>query len=140
MNTLAILILIGGFLHFGVLIASALVPQVLDWRDELARVSKLTRQLVWTHGAFIVLTIIAFGVLSIANASSLTSGDPLARSLAGFISVFWGARLVLQYTWFDARAYLTTPVLRIGYHGLTFVFAYFTAVYGWAALAPAPAI
>ena len=94
MNTLAILILIGGFLHFGVLIASALVPQVLDWRDELARVSKLTRQLVWTHGAFIVLTIIAFGVLSIANASSLTSGDPLARSLAGFISVFWGARLV----------------------------------------------
>ncbi|MEX2216465.1 MAG: hypothetical protein WD768_20300 [Phycisphaeraceae bacterium] len=137
MNTLTILILIAGLLHFGVLIASALVPQVLDWRSELARVSPLTRQLVWTHGLFIVLTIIAFGILSIVNASTLASGDFLARSLCGFIAIFWGARLALQYTWFDARPYLTTPVLRLGYHGLTFVFAYFSAVYGWAALRPA---
>jgi hypothetical protein len=136
-NTLTILILIAGFLHFGILIASALVPQVLDWRCELDRVSALTRQLVWTHGAFIVLTIIAFGLLSIVNATALAAGDPLARSLAGFIAIFWGARLALQYTWFDARAYLTTPVLRLGYHGLTLLFAFFTLVYGWAALRPA---
>ncbi len=134
MTTLELLILIAGLLHFGVLIASALVPQVLDWRGELNRVSPLTRQLVWTHGAFIVLTIIGFGVLSITNASALAAGDPLARAVSGFIAIFWGLRLALQYTWFDARAYLTTPLLKGGYHGLTLLFTYFTAVFAYAAL------
>jgi hypothetical protein len=133
MTTLAILILIAGFLHFGILIASALVPRVLDWRGELTRVGPLTRQLVWTHGLFIVLVIIGFGVLSIVNASDLAAGGGLARSVCAFIAIFWGARLALQYTWFDARAYLTTPVLKIGYHGLTVLFAYFTGVFGYAA-------
>jgi len=136
MTTLQVLILIAGFLHFGVLIASALVPQVLDWKGELNRVSKLTRQLVWTHGVFIVLTIIGFGVLAVLNAEALAAGNMLARSLAGFIAVFWGGRLLLQYTWFDCRDYLKTPVLKWGYHGLTLVFTYFTAVFSFAALRP----
>jgi hypothetical protein len=127
-------ILIAGLLHFGVLIASALVPRVLDWRGDLAKVSPLTRQLVWTHGVFIVLVIIAFGALSIGNAGALAEGSPLARWVCGFIAVFWGSRLALQYTWFDARPYLTTSFLKMGYHGLTVVFAYFTGVFGWAAV------
>lgn len=136
MNTLELLILIAGLLHFGVLIASALVPQVLDWRRELNLVSPLTRQLVWTHGIFIVLVIIGFGVLGITQSTSLASGEPLARAVSAFIAIFWGARLLLQYTWFDARAYLTTPLLKWGYHGLTILFSYFTAVFAFAALQP----
>jgi hypothetical protein len=134
MNTLAILILIAGVLHFGVLIASALVPQVLDWRGDLARVSPMTRHLVWTHGVFIVIVIIGFGVLSILNAAALASGESLARSMCAFVALFWGARLSLQYTWLNASPYLTTPVLKGGYHALTLVFAYFTGVFGYAAL------
>ena len=56
---LTTLLCIGGLMHFGILIASALVPRVLDWRSELRKLNPLTRQLVWVHGVFIVLTIIA---------------------------------------------------------------------------------
>ena len=35
------LILIGGVLHFGILLASAAVPQVLDWPKELAKLDRL---------------------------------------------------------------------------------------------------
>jgi hypothetical protein len=41
-----LLILIGGVLHFGILLASALTPRVLDWRRELTKLEPLTRQLV----------------------------------------------------------------------------------------------
>ncbi len=133
MTTLELLIVIAGVLHFGILIASSLVPQVLDWRGELQRVSPMTRHLVWTHGAFIVITIIGFGVLALTNAASLVSGGALARSLCGFIAIFWGARFVLQFLLFDPTPLLTKWWLKAGYHSLTVVFAYFATVFGWAA-------
>lgn len=134
MNSLSTWIQIGGMLHFGILIASALVPQVLDWRGELRKLPRLFGQLVWVHGAFIVLTIAGFGVLTTCHADELASGTRLARGICGFISLFWGARLAVQFFYFDASPHLTRAILKIGYHGLTIVFVYLTAVFAWAAV------
>ncbi len=136
MTTLETLILIGGLLHFGVLIASALVPQVLNWRSELAKLHPLSRQLIWTHGVFIVLVIISFGVLSLINAEGLVTGTLLARSVCAFIALFWLSRLAIQFFVFDAKPFLTNTWLKCGYHGLTLVFIYFSTVYGYTAVAP----
>ena len=130
------LVWLAGLLHFGVLIASALVPQVLDWKRELARLSTMTRQLVWVHGAFIVLVIVAFGTLSLLHPDDLASGAPLGRSISACIAVFWGARLSLQFLLFDPTPLLKKVSLKVGYHGLTVVFAYFSVIYGWASIAP----
>ncbi len=116
------------------LFASALVPRVLDWRNDLARLNPLTRHIIWTHGAFVMLTIIAFGVVSLAIPGVLASGDPLARAVCGFIAAFWGTRLVVQFFVFDARPHLTSWFLTVGYHTLTVVFAYLTVVYAVAAV------
>ncbi|HVW02469.1 MAG TPA: hypothetical protein VHB77_19090 [Planctomycetaceae bacterium] len=125
---------LAGVCHFGILIASALVPQVLDWKGELAKLPALFRELVWVHGAFIVLTIIGLGAISLVNASELAAGSGLARSFCAFAGIFWSARLVVQFTVFDARPFLTTPLLTVGYHGLTVVFTFLSVVYWWAAL------
>ena len=135
-HTLSTLLVLGGVCHFGILIASALVPRVLDWKGELKQLSPLSRHLIWTHGAFIVLTIVAFGVISVVNAADLAGGSRLARSMCGFIAAFWLARLGIQLFLFDARPFLTSPFLKAGYHGLTVVFAYLGVVYAWAALLP----
>jgi hypothetical protein len=132
--TFTTLLLVAGVCHFGILLASALTPRVLDWRGELARVSPLSRHVVWTHGVFIVLTIVAFGVITVANAPALAAGSTLARWFCGFVAVFWLSRLVVQLFLFDARPYLKTAFLKLGYHGLTIVFTYLGAVYAWAAL------
>ena len=137
MTPLTILILVGGGLHFGILFASAAVPRVLDWRADLAKLHPLTRQLVWVHGGFIVLTIVWLGVLCVTAAPDLAGGTPLARGVCGFVAVFWLARLALQFALFDPGPLLRTAWLKAGYHGLTIVFAYLAAVFGWAALAPA---
>ena len=132
--TLTTLIRIGGVMHFGILIASALVPQVLDWRTELRKLSPLSRQLIWTHGAFIVLTIIGLGTIATANAPLLAMGGMLARCVCGFVAIFWFTRLVLQFALLDPKEYLTSLILKLGYHGLTVVFASLSLIFGWAAV------
>ena len=62
--------------------------------------------------------IIGFGLLSVALAGDLASGTPLARGMCLFISLFWAARLIVQFFVFDAKPYLRTAVLKAGYHGL----------------------
>ena len=82
---------------------------------------------------FIVLTIIGMGTLTLLNAHAMAAGDPVARSLAAFIAVFWGARLVVQLFVFDASAYLTTIWLKAGDHLLTLAFIFFTIIFATAA-------
>ncbi len=130
------LILIGGALHFAILLASALVPRVLDWKSELSKLAPLLRHLIWVHGIYIVLVIVAFGSISILTARDLGSGTILARSICAFIAIFWLIRLILQFALFDARPYLKTIPLKLGYHGLTIVFSVLVLIYGLAAIAP----
>ena len=128
------LVFIGGLLHFGILLASALVPKVLDWNASLRKLDGLSRQLVWVHGAFIVLVIVGFGAISALFAAELSTGTPLARAICGFIAVFWATRLLVQFFVFDVTPYMKSGWLKVGYHALTLVFAYHTIVYSAAAL------
>lgn len=133
---LRLAILFGGTLHFCVLIAAGLVPAVFDWRSELARLPKMLRQLIWVYGAFIALTIVGFGALSLGCANELASDSILGRSLCAFIGVFWAARLAVQFVLFDARPYLTNTLMKAGYHLLTLAFLLMTIVYLSAAFLP----
>jgi hypothetical protein len=80
------------------------------------------------------LDLVAFGIISLAFSKELASGQPLSRGVCAFISIFWGIRLLIQCFVFDAKPYLRTLVLKIGYHALTVVFAWHTLVYAFAAL------
>lgn len=124
-----------GVLHFAILFASALTPKALDWKGALAPLPPLLRRMFWVYGVFIVLTIIGFGTLTLIHAEAFAAGEPLARGLAAFIALFWTARLVVQFFVFDARPYLTHPLLTIGYHALTVAFVILVAIYGANALA-----
>jgi hypothetical protein len=132
-DMLARLILVAGVAHIGVLVGSALVPFRLNWRTELRSLSRLHRQMYWVYGGYVVLSIVAFAMLSILNARELAGGTGLARGVCGYIAVFWGIRVVLQAV-FDASEHLTVWWLKAGYHTLTILFAAFTLLYGWAAL------
>jgi hypothetical protein len=132
-HTLEILLILAGALHLCITSAGVVMTFVLDWRKTLATLTALTRHIIWVHGLFVLLTIIAFGAVSLLRAGDLASGAPLARAICGFIALFWGVRLMIQFFLFDARPFLTRRLLAVGYHGLTVVFVYFTLVYGFAA-------
>jgi hypothetical protein len=119
-----------------VLVASALVPLRLDWRSTFKPLPKLHRQMYWVYGGYVVLAIVANGLISVFNAGELAAGGGLARAYCGYVAVFWGVRLALRGV-FDVKPYLTAWWLKLGEHALTGLFAAFTVVYGWAAVRPA---
>jgi hypothetical protein len=130
------LILAGGAGQACVLIASALVPFRLNWRKQFECLPRLHRQMYWVYGGYVVLSIVAFSLISLFNAGELAGGSGLARGFCAYVAVFWGVRLGLQGV-LDVKEHLTAWWLRLGYYGLTVLFTCFTALYGWAALHPA---
>jgi hypothetical protein len=134
-GTLTILITAAGAGQLCVLAASALVPIRLNWTTELASLSRLHRQMYWVYGGYVVLAIVAFGLISLFNARELASGTGLARGVCAYIAVFWGIRLSLQAV-LDVKSHLVTWWLRVGYHALTCLFFSFAAIYGMAAILP----
>ena len=130
---LELLIQIGGVLHFCILLASALAPRAARWKTDLAVLPPLLRQMFWVYAGFIVLVIIGFGTLILRHTAEIAAGEPLGRALSAFIAVFWTTRLAAQAFVFEVRPYLTHWFLTAGYHGLTIVFIYLAAIFGWAA-------
>lgn len=133
------LLLLAASLQLSILIASALVPRVLDWRNSLAALHPFLRRLFWVYGSFIVYVIIGFALLTFRHAGAMAAGEPVARSLCLFITIFWMARLVVQFAVFDAQPFLTNWFYKLGYHGLTAIFAALVLIYGWAAFVPGSA-
>ena len=134
-NDLPTLVFLAGAAHLGILIASALTPVRLSWREELAVLSRLHRQMYWVYGGYVVLAIVAFAGISMLNAEEIAGGSGLARGFSFYVAVFWGVRVCLQLV-FDVKEHLTAWWLRAGYHLLTVLFLGFTALYGWLALRP----
>lgn len=130
--TLETAIFLCGIGQLSILIASSLVPFQLNWKEELKGISLLHRQMYWVYGGYVVLSIIAFSLISIFNAKEIAAGTFLARSVCTYITVFWGVRLCLQSI-FDVRDYLHKWWLRAGYHTLSALFFLFTICYGYAA-------
>jgi uncharacterized membrane protein YhaH (DUF805 family) len=134
-ETLPGLIFVAGIGQLCVLVASALVPRRLNWRDEFSKLSRLHRQMYWVYGGYVVLSIIALGMISIVNAAELAGGGRLARSVCAYIAIFWAVRLSLQPV-LDVKEHLNVWWLTAGYHLLTVLFILFTVIYALAALLP----
>src|SRR5436305_608671 len=54
-HTLKILLLVGGLLHLCITSAGFTMTFVLNWRKNLSPLCALTRHIVWSHAAFVLL-------------------------------------------------------------------------------------
>ena len=132
-DTMTRLIFAVGLGQLAILAAAALVPFRLHWQRDLRCLSRLHRQMYWVYGGYVVLSTVAFALLSLFNARELASGGPLARGVCAYIAVFWGVRFALQGV-FDVREHLTARWLKAGYFALGLLFAGLTAVFASASL------
>jgi hypothetical protein len=97
------LITAAGIGQLGLVAASLAIPQALRWPEDLAKLRPLTRQVFWTYAAYIWCTNLAFGLISALAARWLIDRSPLAGAVSTYIAIYWGARLVVQFTYFDRR-------------------------------------
>jgi hypothetical protein len=126
---LDVILLLAGVLHFALLPVSFSVPVVLDWKHQLAALSPFNRRIVWVHGAFIVLTIIGFGILTLVGRHAMAAGESTARALAVFIGLFWLARLLVQLFYYDPADWPKGTWAVVGRHATSLLFAGWATVY-----------
>ncbi len=115
---------LAGIGHFCVLFASFQVPRRLGWKEDLAKLTPFNRKLMWVHGGFAVLTIIAFGVLTLALHNELLRGDRAALGLAAFIGIYWTLRIVVDFTYYEHKDWPRGPGFVLGHVLLTLLFAF----------------
>jgi len=115
---------LAGIGHFCVLIASFQVPSKLGWKDDLQKLTPFNRKLMWVHGGFAVLTIIAFGTLTLALHAEMLRGDRAALGIALFIGIYWAARIVVDFVYYDHKDWPKGRGFVLGHILLTSLFAY----------------
>jgi len=115
--------------HFVILIASFQVPYRLHWKEDLKSLMPFNRKLLWVQSGFTVLTIIAFGTLTLALHSELLRGDRAALGLAGFIGTYWTARILVDAFYFSHHDWPKGRQFVIGHILLTTLFCWLAACY-----------
>jgi hypothetical protein len=113
---------VAGFGHFIILFASFQVPFRLEWVRDLAQLKPFNRKLLWAQGSFTVLTIIAFGTFTLALHQEMLRGDRAATWIAGFIALYWTARILVDAFYFDHEDWPAGRFFQIGHFLLTSLF------------------
>lgn len=118
-----------GAAHFVVLIASFQVPHQLRWKQDLQQLMPFNRKLLWVQGAFTVLTIIAFGTLTLALHTELMRGDRAALGFACFVGIYWAARILVDAFYFSHGDWPKGTKFVVGHLLLTSLFFVLAASY-----------
>jgi hypothetical protein len=129
-----ILLVLAGLGQLALAVGSLWIPRLLGWREETARLRPLTRQVFWTYAGYIWANHVCFGLLSALAPGALLDGTPLARCVTGFISAYWGARLLIQFLVFRRAGLPAGTFYRLGEAALVTLFVALTTLYGWIAL------
>ncbi len=115
--------------HFVILAASFQVPARLRWKQDLAQLMPFNRKLLWVQSGFTVLTIIAFGTLTLVLHKELLRGDRAAMALSFFIAIYWTARILVDAFYFAHEDWPGGRQFVIGHVLLTGLFLSLAASY-----------
>jgi len=113
-------------------LGSLVIPKMLRWKTELAKTNLLIRQMFWTYAGYILATNLSFGVLSLIAAEELLGKTLLAQSITLFISLYWIARIAIQFFYFDTSSAPSGWLYKMGEYILVALFAFLSFVYSWA--------
>ena len=81
--------------------ANAVLPGKLHYRENLAKVAPIIRQIFIVHSVYIVLVLVMFSGLCFLFAPELAGRAPLGRFLSGGMALFWLPRLFIQVFYYD---------------------------------------
>jgi hypothetical protein len=90
-----------GVIMAALVVVNLFVPGRLRWREELARVSLVNRQIFQVHTMFIVLILAMFAVLLLTSAEALLEPTRLSRLVLGGLTIFWGLRMLTQWFYYS---------------------------------------
>ncbi len=120
---------LAGVAHYVILIASFQVPYRLHWKQDLQSLMPFNRKLLWVQGGFTVLTIFAFGTITLVLHRELLRGDRSALGFAAFIGIYWTTRILVDAFYFSHADWPKGTQFVVGHILLTSLFSLLAASY-----------
>lgn len=127
---LTTLVILAGVGQLVLILGSLAIPRQLGWREKLAATTPLTRQMFLVYAGYIWATNLSFGLVSALASGWLLDGSPLGTAVCGFMFVYWLARVIVQWTYFDLSEIELTGFNRVARWLLEPFFVAVTVVYG----------
>jgi hypothetical protein len=121
---------LAGFSLVALGIASFWIPKALGWREKLAGLTPLMRELWWTYSIYVWSSHVFFAVLALGHGYWLMSRTGAATAMSVFMLLWWSVRLWLQFLGFDLREIADSRANRIAKHLLTLLFTSLVVLYG----------
>jgi len=118
-----------GIGHLALCTGSLYIPVALGWKSHLASLQPLLRQMFWTYACYIFSFNLSFGIVSILGPDSLLDHSFLAKSVTLFIALYWFARILIQFFYFDRSQAPKGFIYTAGEFALVLLFAAFTLIY-----------
>ena len=98
---LPLLVQIAGALQLVIAVANFFLPSKLRYRENLANVSPIIREIFTIHALYIVLVLIGLGLICVIFPLDLCGASALGRFLCSFLALFWGLRVPIQFFYYD---------------------------------------
>ena len=111
-------------------IVNLFVPGRFHWREELARVSLVNRQIFQAHTMFIVLLIVLTSALLLTSAEALLEPSRLSRAVMFGLTIFWGLRMLVQWFFYSPQIWLGNRLHTAMHAIFSLGWIYVTAVCG----------
>jgi len=110
-------------------IASFWIPKALQWREKLADLTPLLRDMFWTYSIYIWASHVFFAVLALGYRDWLLGQSGAAALISGFIALWWLARLAMQFFGFNLSEIEDSWQNRMAKHLLTALFIFLTVIF-----------
>jgi len=91
---------IAGLVQLSIAAANFLLPSLLHYRENLAKVSPIIRQIFVIHSLYIVLALVGFATISLVFPDELAGASALGRLISGLLAVFWLTRVAIQLAYY----------------------------------------
>ena len=106
-------------------------PKRFNWKEDLAKLQDINRQIFLVHCFFICLVLVLLGVLCTFYGEAFLQGGELRKLIAGGCAIFWGARLFVQHFVYDSKLWRGKTLETFVHVIFTLLWSYFTFVFLW---------
>jgi hypothetical protein len=131
MPRMILLIWTAGAVQLAILAANLVLPEKLQCRENLGRVSRMIRDVFIVHWIYIGAILILFSALCLWFAPELAGASRLGHFLSCAMALFWLPRIPIQLFLYDAEL---RHRHRFGDVAILLAFSFLVAVFGAAAL------
>ena len=128
-HTLVTHLRVVGLLMSALVVVNLVVPYRFHWREEMARLSLVNRQIFQAHAVFLVLVLALIGALLLTSAPSLLEPTRLSRAVLAGLTIFWGLRMVMQWAFYSPALWRGDRLHTAAHWVFSALWVYVTAVF-----------